>query len=194
MLEHARADAGQRQPVDLNAVVPDFLRLAYHGLQTKHRTLHVTRTLDLDPHLGLLHVVPQELGRVLLNLFTNAFYAVRQQAAHLGPAYVPEVRVSTRRRGEQIELRVRDNGTGIPADAVAKIYNPFFTTKPTGEGTGLGLWFSYDIITKGYGGTLAVETREGEFTEFIVTLPAAPAAPAEEKAPSAQPAHVAWGA
>jgi len=190
MLEHARADAGQRQPLDLNAVVPDFLRLAYHGLQTKHRDLQVTRTLDLAPHLGLLHVVPQELGRVLLNLFTNAFYAVQQQAAHLGPGYVPEVRVSTRRQGEQIELRVRDNGTGIPAAAVEKIYNPFFTTKPTGEGTGLGLWFSYDIITKGYGGTLTVETREGEFTEFVVTLPVAPA---EETAPSAQPAHVAWG-
>lgn len=191
MLEHARADAGQRQALDLNAVVPDFLRLAYHGLQAKHRDIQVTRTLDLAPHLGLLHVVPQELGRVLLNLFTNAFYAVQQQAAHLGPGYVPEVRVSTRRQGEQIELRVRDNGTGIPAAVVEKIYNPFFTTKPAGEGTGLGLWFSYDIITKGYGGTLTVETREGEFTEFVVTLPAA--APAAETVLSAQPAHVAWG-
>ncbi|MFD1873936.1 ATP-binding protein [Hymenobacter bucti] len=187
MLEHARADAGQRQPVDLNAVVPDFLRLAYHGLQAKHRDLEVARTLDLDPHLGLLHVVPQELGRVLLNLFTNAFYAVQQQAAHLGPAYAPEVQVSTRRRGKLLELRVRDNGTGIPAAVIEKIYNPFFTTKPAGEGTGLGLWFSYDIITKGYGGTLSVNTREGEFTEFVVTLPAAPAAPAEEalQAPAA---------
>ncbi|TVT40125.1 two-component sensor histidine kinase [Hymenobacter setariae] len=196
MLEHARADAGQRQAVDLNAMVPDFLRLAYHALQTKHRNLQVTRTLDLAPNLGLLHVVPQELGRVLLNLFANAFYAVQQQAAHLGSGYAPEVRVSTRRRGEHLELRVRDNGTGIPAAVVEKIYNPFFTTKPAGEGTGLGLWFSYDIITKGYGGTLTVETREGEFTEFVVTLPAAAPQeePAEDDALRGEPTHVAWGA
>ncbi|MGI4740942.1 MAG: tetratricopeptide repeat-containing sensor histidine kinase [Janthinobacterium lividum] len=173
MLEHARADAGQRQPIDLNAVAQDYLRLAYHDLQTKHRTLAVARPLDLDRSVGLLELVPQEIGRVLLNLFTNAFYAVHQKATQLGPAYAPEVRVSTRRQGGQVELRIRDNGTGIPAAVVEKIYNPFFTTKPAGEGTGLGLWFSYDIITKGYGGTLTVSSQEGEYTEFVVTLPLA---------------------
>ncbi|RZK32070.1 MAG: tetratricopeptide repeat protein [Hymenobacter sp.] len=171
MLEHARADAGQRQPIDLNAVAQDYLRLAYHDLQTKHRHQAVARTFDLDPAVGLLALVPQEIGRVLLNLFTNALYAVHQKATQLGPAYAPEVRVSTRRRGTQVELRIRDNGTGIPPAVVEKIYNPFFTTKPAGEGTGLGLWFSYDIITKGYGGTLAVSSQEGEYTEFVVTLP-----------------------
>jgi two-component system NtrC family sensor kinase len=190
MLEHARADAGQRQPVDLNAVAQDYLRLAYHGLQAKHRDTPVSRTLDLDPGTGLLQLVPQEIGRVLLNLFTNAFYAVLQKAALAKSGYAPEVRVSTQRRGGQVLLRVRDNGTGIPGAMVAKIFDPFFTTKPAGEGTGLGLWFSYDIITKGYGGTLAVTTQEGEFTEFVVTLPATDAAAAVQNV--GQAAAVGW--
>ena len=171
MLEHAHADTGQRQAVDLNALVSEYLRLAYHSLLTRHHELSVTRTLDLDPHLGALALVPQEIGRVLLNLFTNAFYAVQQKAAALGPAYQPELRVCTRRRGGRVELHIRDNGTGIPAAAVAKIFDPFFTTKPAGEGTGLGLWLTYDIITKGYGGKLEVHTQEGEYTELVVTLP-----------------------
>jgi two-component system NtrC family sensor kinase len=171
-------------------VAQDYLRLAYHGLQAKHRDTPVARTLDLDPGTGLLQLVPQEIGRVLLNLFTNAFYAVLQKAALAKLGYAPEVRVSTQRRGGQVLLRVRDNGTGIPAAAVAKIFDPFFTTKPAGEGTGLGLWFSYDIITKGYGGTLAVTTQEGEFTEFVVTLPAPDAASAVQNV--GQAAAVGW--
>ena len=190
MLEHARADVGQRQPVDLNTLAQDYLRLAYHGLPAKHRATTVARTLSLDPSTGLLPLVPQEIGRVLLNLFTNALYAVLQKAALAGPGYAPEVRVSTQRRGGQVVLRVRDNGTGIPAAVVAKIFDPFFTTKPAGEGTGLGLWFSYDIITKGYGGTLTVETKEGEFTEFTVTLPVADATAAA--GPSAGQAAAGW--
>ncbi len=177
MLEHAHADKGQRQPLDLNKAVEEYLRLAYHNGQLKNQDFVLTRTLDLDPRLGLLPLVPQEIGRVLLNLFANAVYAVRQKAARLGPAYVPEVRVSTARQGEQVVLRVRDNGTGIPAAVISKIFDPFFTTKPPGEGTGLGLWFSYDIITKSYGGTLTVATQEGEYAEFTLTLPAAPALP-----------------
>ncbi len=173
MLEHARADTGQRQAVDLNAMVQDYLRLAYHGLRAKYEDIVVTRTHQLDPQVGLLQLVPQEIGRVLLNLFTNAFYAVQHKALLLGPAYLPAVRVTTRRLGSCVEVRVRDNGTGIAADVVEKIFDPFFTTKPPGEGTGLGLWLSYDIVTKGYGGKIAVKTEEGEYTEFVVTLPVA---------------------
>ena len=180
MLNHGHADTGQRQDVDLNALVQEYLRLAYHSQQAKHRDLTVARTFDLDPQLGLLQVVPQEIARVLLNLFTNAFYAVQYKAAALGPAYAPEVRVCTRRVNNHVEVRVRDNGTGIPAGVVEKIFDPFFTTKPSGEGTGLGLWLSYDIIVKGYGGQLLVHTQEGDYTEFVLTLPQSAALAAEE--------------
>ena len=171
MLEHAHADPGQCQPVNLNNMAQEYLRLAYHALQTKHHNFEVARRFDLDPALGLLQVVPQELGRVLLNLFTNAFYAVHEKAALLGPEYVPSVRVRTRRVSGAVELHVRDNGPGIPTGVMDKIFDPFFTTKPPGEGTGLGLWLTYDIVTKGYGGTLTARSEVGAFTEFIVTLP-----------------------
>ena len=173
MLAHARPTTGQRQPVDLNALATDYLRLAYHSLLAKHRDFVVAHPLALDPGVGRLQGGAQELGRVLLNLFNNAFYAVHQKAAALGPAYAPEVRVCTRCVGPtRVELRVRDNGMGIPAAVVEKIFEPFFTTKPAGEGTGLSL--SYDIVTKSYGGTLTVETEEGEYTELVMTLPRTP--------------------
>ncbi len=171
MLEHAHADPGQCQPVNLNNMAQEYLRLAYHALQTKHHNFEVARRFDLDPALGLLQVVPQELGRVLLNLFSNAFYAVHEKAALLGPGYAPSVRVRTRRISGAVELHVRDNGPGIPLGVMDKIFDPFFTTKPPGEGTGLGLWLTYDIVTKGYGGTLTARSEIGAFTEFIVTLP-----------------------
>ena len=171
MLEHAHADPGECQPVNLNSMAQEYLRLAYHSLQTKHQNFEVTRRFDLDPALGLLLVVPQELGRVLLNLFNNAFYAVHEKAALLGPAYAPSVRVRTRRVSGAVELHVRDNGPGIPLGVLDKIFDPFFTTKPPGEGTGLGLWLTYDIVTKGYGGSLTVRSEVGAFTEFVVTLP-----------------------
>ena len=171
MLEHAHADPGQCQPVNLNSMAQEYLRLAYHSLQTKHHGFEVARSFDLDPALGSLRVVPQELGRVLLNLFTNAFYAVHEKAVLLGPDYVPSVRVRTRRVGGAVELHVRDNGPGIAAGVMDKIFDPFFTTKPPGEGTGLGLWLTHDIVTKGYGGTLTARSEIGAFTEFIVTLP-----------------------
>ena len=173
MLDHAPADVGQRQAVDLNALARDYLRLAYHSLQTKYPNFTVARTFDLDPALGTLPAVPQELGRVLLNLFTNALYAVHEKAAALGPnaAYAPAVRVRTRRLGGYLELHVRDNGTGIPPLALEKIFDPFFTTKPPGEGTGLGLWLSYDIVTKSYGGTLAARSEAGAYSELMLTLP-----------------------
>ena len=171
MLEHAHADPGQCQPVNLNNMAQEYLRLAYHALQTKHQHFEATRRFDLDPALGPLQVVPQELGRVLLNLFANAFYAVHEKAALLGPEYVPSVRVRTRRISGGVELHVRDNGPGIPPGVMDKIFDPFFTTKPPGEGTGLGLWLTYDIVTKGYGGTLTARSEVGAFTEFTVTLP-----------------------
>ena len=171
MLEHAHADPGQCQPINLNTMAQEYLRLAYHALQTKHQNFEVARRFDLDPALGPLCVVPQELGRVLLNLFTNAFYAVHEKAATLGDGYVPSVRVCTRRVSGAVELHVRDNGPGIPPGVMDKIFDPFFTTKPPGEGTGLGLWLTYDIVTKGYGGTLTARSEVGAFTEFIVTLP-----------------------
>ena len=175
MLAHARPTTGQRQPVDLNALATDYLRLAYHSLLAKHRDFVVAHPLALDPGVGRLQGGAQELGRVLLNLFNNAFYAVHQKAAALGPAYAPEVRVCTRCVGPtRVELRVRDNGMGVPAAVVEKIFEPFFTTKPAGEGTGLGLSLSYDIVTKSYGGTLTVETEEGEYTELVMTLPRTP--------------------
>ena len=172
MLEHSRQSTGERQPTNLNQLADEYLRLAYHGLRAKDKTFNATITTFFDPSLKEVEVVAQDLGRVLLNLFTNAFYAVRkrQQAGEAG--YAPTVSVSTlHRAGGQIEVRVQDNGTGIPADIQPKIFQPFFTTKPTGEGTGLGLSLSYDIVTKGHGGTLTVASKVGEGTEFIVSLP-----------------------
>ncbi|TPG71726.1 ATP-binding protein [Hymenobacter nivis] len=176
MLEHARTRSGECQPTDLNALADEYLRLAYHGWRAKNKDFNAELKTDFDPRLGPVPVVPQDLSRVLLNLLTNAFYAVAEKAKTAGPAYRPQVAVATRRTGGTVRVRVRDNGNGIPAAVREKIFQPFFTTKPTGEGTGLGLSLSYDIIAKGHGGTLAVASQEGEFTEFTITLPAAAAA------------------
>ncbi len=171
MLEHSRSSIGERQPTNLNALTDEYLRLAYQGLRAKNKDFNCQLVTDFDPDLGRVEVMPQEIGRVLLNLYNNAFYAV-QQKQKLAPAdYQPTVTVSSRRSESSIEIRVRDNGTGIPDAVKAKIFQPFFTTKPTGEGTGLGLSLSYDIITKGHGGTLTVESVVGEGTTFIITLP-----------------------
>ena len=174
MLEHSRQSTGERQPTNLNQLADEYLRLAYHGLRAKDKTFNATITTFFDPSLGQISAVSQDLGRVLLNLFTNAFYAVqKRQQEGATPGYVPTVSVNTLHRSSgEVEIRVRDNGTGIPESVKDKIFQPFFTTKPTGEGTGLGLSLSYDIITKGHDGTLTVETQEGEGTEFIISLPA----------------------
>jgi len=171
MLEHARSSKGDRTPTDLNGLAEESLRLAYHSLRAKHKTFNATLTTHFDPALGLVEVVPQEISRVLLNLLTNAFYAVWQKAATQPAGYSPEVQLRTARYPGWVEVRVRDNGVGVAAAIREKIFQPFFTTKPAGEGTGLGLSLSYDIITKGYGGSLAVNSQVGEFTEFVVTLP-----------------------
>jgi two-component system NtrC family sensor kinase len=169
MLEHSRASTGERQLTDLNALADEYLRLAYHGLQTKDQAFQVELQTNLATDLPLVEAVPGDLGRVLLNLFSNAFYAVQQRAGEAG--YVPTVRVRTQRRGPQVEIHVQDNGTGMRPEVQAKVFQPFFTTKPTGEGTSLGLSLSYDIITKGHGGTLTVESQPGQGSTFTITLP-----------------------
>ena len=172
MLEHSRTSTGERAPTDLNQLADEYLRLAYQGLRAKDKTFNAALETNFVPGLPLVEAVGADLGRVLLNLFGNAFYAVqkRQQSGEMG--YKPTVSVCTKHVDNQVQIRVADNGTGIPDDVKSKIFQPFFTTKPTGEGTGLGLSLSHDIITKGHGGTLAVESQPGQGTEFIISLPA----------------------
>ncbi|QDA61587.1 sensor histidine kinase [Hymenobacter jejuensis] len=176
MLLHSRTSGGERHATDLNALCDEYLRLSYHGLRAKYPDFNASLITDFNTHLEPLKVVSEDIGRVLLNLFNNAFYAVRKKALSLpaGTLFKPVVSVSTQRAPDGVIIRVRDDGTGIPADIVDKIFHPFFTTKPPGEGTGLGLSLSYDIITKGHGGTLTVESQEGEYTEFAVWLPTEP--------------------
>jgi signal transduction histidine kinase len=171
MLQHSRTSNGEKQLTHINALVDEYLRLAYHGLRAKDKEFNASLITNFDPSLRQIEVVPQELGRVLLNLFNNAFYATQQKKVHLNGQYQPEVLVSTKEAGNNVEIRVKDNGTGIPESVKSKIFQPFFTTKPTGEGTGLGLSLSYDIITKGHGGKLFVNTQENNFTEFLIILP-----------------------
>ena len=184
MLEHTRASTGQREPTDLNALAEEYLRLAYNGHRrleglspgdsAKDATICTVLNTNFDTSLSLVNVVPQDVGRVLLNLYNNAFYAVQERAkASQLPdeaIYHPTVTVSTCREAGQVLIRVCDNGTGIPETVKAKIFQPFFTTKPTGEGTGLGLSLAYDIITRGHGGTLTVKSQEAEGTEFTICL------------------------
>ncbi len=181
MLMHSRTGSGERRQADVNALVEEALNLAFHGARAEHPDFNVTLERDLDPSAGALDLYPQEMSRVLLNLFANGFYAVRQRRRAGDADYAPTVSVATHALGDRVEIRVRDNGTGIPAAARAKIFDPFFTTKPAGEGTGLGLSLSYDIVVKQHGGGFAVESEEGAFTEFIVTLPRISAGAAAEE-------------
>jgi signal transduction histidine kinase len=172
MLEHSRTSTGERAPTDVNVLADEYMRLAYHGLRAKDKSFNATLDVQLAPGLPLVDAMAGDLGRVLLNLFTNAFYAVQQrQLTGAEPGYAPTVGVRTRALDEGVEIQVRDNGTGIPAAVQARIFQPFFTTKPVGEGTGLGLSLSHDIITQGHGGTLSVESQEGQGTTFIIQLP-----------------------
>ncbi|MBD0352155.1 MAG: hypothetical protein ICV65_13465, partial [Flavisolibacter sp.] len=170
MLQHSRKSSGQKEWTDINALADEYFRLSYHGQRAKDKFFSATLQTDFDNSIGKVEVVPQEMGRVLLNLFNNAFYAVSEKKRQLNGDYEPVVAVTTRREKDKIEIRVKDNGIGIPQAIEDKIFQPFFTTKPTGEGTGLGLSLSYDIITKGHGGELKVETQEGQGAEFIVSL------------------------
>lgn len=182
MLEHSRASSGQPQPTDLNVLAEECVRLAHYSWQAANKDFKATLTTEFAPQLPSLKVVPQDVSRVLINLLTNAFYAVTEKRQLLSEAYQPEVVIRTQQTEKDVRIQVRDNGNGIPAEVREKIFEPFFTTKPTGEGTGLGLSLSYDIITKGHRGTLSVETKEGDYTEFTICLPLMAAAPRPTRA------------
>jgi two-component system, NtrC family, sensor kinase len=176
MLEHSRASTGVKEMTDINALADEYFRLSYHGLRAKDKDFNATMETDFDKNLPKINVIPQDMGRVLLNLFNNAFYAVheRQQLSEslkLSENYTPSVFLTTQLIDNQIVIKVRDNGTGMPESVRAKVFQPFFTTKPTGSGTGLGLSLAYDIVTKGHGGNLEVISKENEFTEFMIKLP-----------------------
>ena len=172
MLQHARTSTGKKEPTDLNALADEYLRLSYHGLRAKDKSFNAKMVAEFDPAVGTIEVVAQDLGRVLLNLINNAFYAVWKKREQAPADYDPTVTVISRRlKPGTVEIRIKDNGTGIPDSLRSKIFQPFFTTKPTGQGTGLGLSLAYDIVTKGHGGKMKVESKEGEGTEMVITLP-----------------------
>jgi len=173
MLQHSRTSNGVKEPTDINKLADEYLRLAYHGLRAKDKSFNTEMITHFDDKLPMANVVPQDIGRVLLNLFTNAFYAVQQKQKTAGDGYRPTIEVETFVLPLQGVggLKVKDNGAGIPDAIKDKILQPFFTTKPTGEGTGLGLSISYDIIVKGHGGSIDINSKEGEYTEFIIKLP-----------------------
>jgi signal transduction histidine kinase len=170
MLQHSRASISKKEPVDINALADEYLRLSYHGLRAKDKDFNATLQTDFDESIGKINVVPQDIGRVLLNLYNNAFYSVIEKKKQSGDKYEALVSVSTKKENNTITITVRDNGIGIPQKVIDKIFQPFFTTKPTGQGTGLGLSLSYDII-KAHGGEIRLEGKEGEGAEFIVKLP-----------------------
>ena len=171
MLQHSRTSNNKKEPTDINVLADEYLRLAYHGMRAKDKSFNAALKTDYDENIGLIKIISQDIGRVILNLITNAFYAVMEKKKVHPEGYEPTVTVSTKKIDNKIIVNVKDNGTGIPQKALDKIFQPFFTTKPTGQGTGLGLSLSYDIVTKGHGGELKVETTAGECTEFSIILP-----------------------
>jgi len=180
MLQHSRSSSGQKEPTDINALCDEYLRLAYHGLRAKDKSFNATLKTDYDNSIGRINMIPQDMSRVIMNLLTNAFYAVNDRSKNPGgllstsgrlDPYEPTVSISTKRIADKVEIKVSDNGSGIPQNAIDKIFQPFFTTKPTGQGTGLGLSLAYDIV-KAHGGELKVETEEGAGTTFIIQLTA----------------------
>lgn len=171
MLQHSRTSSGQKELTDINNLADECLRLSFHGFRAKDKSFNAKTETQLEAGLPEIMVASQDIGRVLLNLVTNSFYSVAQKRKQAVEGYEPLIQVATKNLGTAIEIRVRDNGAGVPKKVLDKIFQPFFTTKPTGEGTGLGLSMSYDIITKGHGGQLVVDTKEGEYAEFRITLP-----------------------
>ena len=174
MLQHSRTSSGQKEPTDINALADEYLRLSYHGLRAKDKSFNATMKTDFDDSIGKINIIPQDIGRVVLNLINNAFYEVDEKKKHISTGslqngYEPTVLVSTKKERDKIEIKVKDNGNGIPQKVLDKIFQPFFTTKPTGQGTGLGLSLSYDIV-KAHGGELIVETKEGEGSVFVISL------------------------
>jgi signal transduction histidine kinase len=171
MLQHSRNDSGIKESVDINALVEEYSRLAFHGARAREKGFNVKLETALDGSAGQVKIIPQEIGRVVLNLITNAFQAVSGKVKGNADGYVPMVALSTMRLGDMVEIRVKDNGPGIPSEFREKIFQPFFTTKPAGQGTGLGLSISYDILKK-HGGEINVVSESEKGTEFIVRLPA----------------------
>jgi signal transduction histidine kinase len=171
MLLHSREGSGDHRPADINAIVDESLNLAYHGARAEKADFSIALQRDLDPSVGMAEVYPQEITRVLLNLISNGFYATTKRKAEAVDGFEPTLFATTTNLGDKVEIRIRDNGTGIPEEVKEKIFNPFFTTKPPGEGTGLGLSMSHDIIVKQHGGSIDVETEPGLFTEFKIVLP-----------------------
>ena len=170
MLQHSRTGSGQKEMTDINALADEYLRLAFHGLKAKDKTFHATIYTEFDPSVGKIPVVTQDMGRVFINLYNNAFYAVSEKNKQQLEGFEPTVSIRTKRVGDRLEIRIKDNGNGIPPKVIDKIFQPFFTTKPTGQGTGLGLSMSYDII-KAHAGNLIVDTNEGEGAEFVIQIP-----------------------
>jgi signal transduction histidine kinase len=176
MLKHSRNSSGAKEPTDINALADECLRLAYHGLRAKDKSFSAVLKTEFDPGIGKISVVSQDIGRVILNLITNALYAANEKRTTAAAGYEPTVAVTTSRVENEtaghVLITVKDNGMGIPENIRSKIFQPFFTTKPTGQGTGLGLSMSYDIVTKLHGGELRVESAEGEGATFTIVLPA----------------------
>src|SRR6516164_2193396 len=171
MLLHSREGSGERRPADINAIVEESLNLAYHGARAEKSGFNITLKRELDPDAGMIDLYPQEITRVFLNLISNGFYAATKRKETAGDGFEPTLSAATKSLGSRVEIRIRDNGIGIPKDVKEKMFNPFFTTKPAGEGTGLGLSMSHDIVVKQHGGKIDVKTEPGVFTEFIITLP-----------------------
>ncbi len=171
MLQHSRSSSGVKEPTDINALADEYLRLAYHGLRAKDKSFNATMNTDFDEKLDKINVLPQDLGRVILNLITNAFYAVNEKRNQQPERYEPTVSVSTKKIGGNVIITVQDNGNGIPEEVLEKIFQPFFTTKPSGQGTGLGLSMSYEIITKSHGGELKVENLSDGGAKFTIIIP-----------------------
>jgi signal transduction histidine kinase len=184
MLLHSRQGFGEHRPSDINAIVDESLNLAYHGARAEKTGFNITMQRNLDPSVGVADIYPQEITRVLLNLISNGIYATTKRKAEAGDGFEPTLTATTKNLGDKVEIRIRDNGTGIPTEVKEKIFTPFFTTKPAGEGTGLGLSMSHDIIVKQHGGIIDVDTAPDAFTEFRIVLPRARASlikPGEHK-------------
>ncbi|HEX3385230.1 MAG TPA: ATP-binding protein, partial [Mucilaginibacter sp.] len=171
MLQHSRASSDVKEPTDINKLADEYLRLAYHGLRAKEKSFNAELVTNFAEDLPMIDMVPQDIGRVLLNLFNNAFYAVQKKQKLAGNDFKSTVELTTEKKNGNLEIIVKDNGQGIPEDIKDKILQPFFTTKPTGEGTGLGLSLSYDIVVKGHDGKIDVKSKEGEGSEFRISIP-----------------------
>jgi len=170
MLQHSRSSSTQKEPTDINAMADEYLRLAYHGFRAREKDFNAQMKTDFDPHIGKINLVPQDIGRVLLNAFNNSFYALHEKEKMNGKQFSPMISVSTQKSSNNAVIRIGDNGIGIPDSIREKIFQPFFTTKPAGQGTGLGLSLSYDIVTA-HGGQIEIESNEGEGSIFKITIP-----------------------